>query len=99
MYFKCKNIILFVAASGPLLCDRWIFPAFGQDPKDFDIIVKKLPHTPDEWYDDWAERTITLDTPGAASPNIPRLGHQFVTHPIYPLDPKMSFITEVELYE
>ncbi len=96
---KCKNIILFVAASGPLLCDRWIFPAFGQDPKDFDIIVKKLPHTPDEWYDDWAERTITLDTPGAASPNIPSLGHQFVTHPIYPLDPKMSFIPEVELYE
>ena len=48
-------------------------------------------HTPDEWYDDWAERTITIDSPGAASPNIPTLGHRFVTRPIYPLDPDMTF--------
>ena len=96
---KCRNITIFVAASGPLLCDRWMYPAFGQDPKYFDVIVKKLPHTPDEWYDDWAERTLTIDVPGAASPNVQTLGHQFVTRPIYPLDPDMTFSPEVELYE
>ena len=96
---KCRNITLFVAASGPLLCDRWLYPAFGQDPKRFDVVVKKLPHTPDGWYDDWAERTITIDSPGAASPNIPTLGHRFVTRPIYPLDPDMTFTPEVEVYE
>ena len=96
---KCDNITIFVAASGPLLCDRWMYPAFGQDPKSFDIVVKKLPHTPDEWYDDWAERTLTIDVPGAASPNIQTLDHQFVTRPIYPLDPAMTFTPEVEVYE
>ncbi len=96
---KCRNLTLFVAADGPLLCDRWMYPAFGQDPQRFDVVVKKLPHTPDEWYDDWAERTITIDAPGAASPNIPTLGHRFVSRPIYPLDPDMTFTPEVEVYE
>ncbi|MDE2848722.1 MAG: M81 family metallopeptidase [Gemmatimonadota bacterium] len=96
---KCRNITIFVAASGPLLCDRWMYPAFGQDPKRFDVVVKKLPHTPDEWYDDWAERTLTIDSPGAASPNIPTLGHQYVPRPIYPLDPDMTCTPEVEVFE
>ena len=76
-----------------------MYPAFGQDPKRFDVVVKKLPHTPDEWYDDWAERTLTIDAPGAASPNIPTLGHRFVTRPMYPLDPDMTFTPEVEVFE
>ena len=96
---RCRNITLFVAASGPLLCDRLMYPAFGQDPKRFSVVVKKLPHTPDEWYDDWAERTLTIDVPGAASPNISTLGHRYVTRPIYPLDPGMTFTPEVEVYE
>ncbi len=92
------NITIFAAATGPVLCDRWMYSDFGQDPKTFDVIVQKLPHTPFEWYDEWAECNITVDVPGAASPNIPTLGHQFVPRPIYPLDPDMDYTPFVETY-
>jgi microcystin degradation protein MlrC len=96
---RLGNITVFLAADGPLLCDRWMYSDFGQDPQQFDVIIQKLPHTPYEWYDQWAVENLTIDVPGAASPNIPTLGHQFVTRPIYPLDPDMTFEPQVEMYE
>lgn len=96
---QCGNITIFLSTAGGTLCDRWMYSEFGQDPKNFDVVIQKLPHTPYEWYDEWAERTITIDAPGAASPNIPTLGHKYVSRPIYPLDPAMTFAPEVEVYE
>lgn len=96
---KSENITIFIAASGGILCDRWMYSDFGQDPRSFDVIVQKLPHTPFEWYDEWAERNLTIDSPGAASPNIPTLGHELVPRPIYPLDPDMTYVPYVETYE
>lgn len=95
---QCGNITIFMSVIGGTLCDRQLYPDFGQDPKQFDVIIQKLPHTPYEWYDEWAERTITIDSPGAASPNIPTLGHRFVPRPIYPLDPEMTYTPHVEVY-
>ena len=95
---RADNITIFLASEGPILCDRWMYDDFGQNPKGFDIIVQKLPHTPYEHYDEWAAKTITIDVPGAASPNIPSLGHRHVTRPIYPLDPDMTFAPQAELY-
>ena len=95
---KSGNITIFMAAAGGILCDRWMYSDFGQDPRSFDIIIQKLPHTPFEWYDEWAERNLTIDSPGAASPNIPTLGHQFVPRPIYPLDLDMTYTPYVETY-
>ena len=95
--FKAGNITIVAATEGSVLCDRWMYPDLGQDPKTFDIIVVKLPHTPHEWYDDWAVRNMTIDVPGAASPNIQTLGHKFVHRPIYPLDPHMDFTPQTEV--
>ena len=94
---QCDNITIFMSTEGGTLCDRWMYPDFGQDPETFDVVIQKLPHTPFEWYDEWAERTITIDVPGAASPNIPTLGHHLVPRPIYPLDPDMTFTPAVEV--
>ena len=30
---KCRNITIFLAASGPLLCDRWMYPALRPGPE------------------------------------------------------------------
>ncbi|MEE2709177.1 MAG: M81 family metallopeptidase [Gemmatimonadota bacterium] len=95
---QADNITIFMATEGGTLCDRWMYSDFGQDPKSFDVIIQKLPHTPYEWYDEWAERNMTIDVPGAASPNIPTLGHQYVPRPIYPLDPDMTYEPYVEVY-
>lgn len=95
---RTGNVTIVVATQGGILCDRWMYPDLGQDPKTFDIIVIKLPHTPYEWYDAWAVRNMTIDVSGAASPNIKTLGHKIVPRPIYPLDEDMAFSPQVEVF-
>lgn len=95
---KADNVTIVASTEGGILCDRWMYPELGQDPKKFDIIIVKLPHTPHEWYDAWAVRNMTIDVPGAASPNIKTLGHKFVPRPIYPLDEEMEFSPRVEVF-
>ena len=96
---RAGNITIVVATQGGILCDRWMYTELGQEPKTFDVIIQKLPHTPLEYYDEWAVRNMTIDVPGAASPNIKTLGHEIVPRPIYPLDEDMSFTPEVEVFE
>ena len=96
---RAGNITIVAATQGPILCDRWMYTELGQEPKTFDVIIQKLPHTPYEYYDEWAVRNMTIDVPGAASPNIKTLGHEIVPRPIYPLDEGMTFTPEVEVFE
>jgi microcystin degradation protein MlrC len=96
---RAGNITIVAATQGGILCDRWMYTALGQEPKTFDVIIQKLPHTPYEFYDEWAVRNMTIDVPGAASPNIKTLGHEIVPRPIYPLDEDMTFTPEVEVFE
>ena len=96
---RAGNITIVAATQGGILCDRWMYTELGQEPKTFDVIIQKLPHTPLEYYDEWAVRNMTIDVPGAASPNIKTLGHEIVPRPIYPLDEDMSFTPEVEVFE
>ena len=96
---RAGNITIVAATQGPILCDRWMYTELGQEPKAFDVIIQKLPHTPYEYYDEWAVRNMTIDVPGAASPNIKTLGHEIVPRPIYPLDEDMTFTPEVEVFE
>ena len=96
---RTGNIAIVAATQGGILCDRWMYPAVGQDPKTFDVIIQKLPHTPYEFYDEWAVRNMTIDVPGAASPNIKTLGHKIVRRPIYPLDEDMSYTPQVEIFD
>ena len=96
---RAGNITIVAATQGGILCDRWMYTELGQEPKTFDVIIQKLPHTPYEFYDEWAVRNMTIDVPGAASPNIKTLGHEIVPRPIYPLDEDMTFTPEVEVFE
>lgn len=96
---RAGNITIVAATQGGILCDRWMYTELGQEPKTFDVIIQKLPHTPLEYYDEWAVRNMTIDVPGAASPNIKTLGHEIVPRPIYPLDEDMTFTPEVEVFE
>jgi microcystin degradation protein MlrC len=95
---RSDNITIVVSAEPGVLCDYAMYLGLGQDPKKFDVVVIKLPHTPHHQYDAWAERNMTIDVLGAASPNIKRLGHKVVPRPIYPLDPEMSYDPFVEVF-
>ena len=95
---RAKNITIVVSTQSGVLCDYSMYLGLGQDPKKFDVIIVKLPHTPHDLYDAWAVRNMTIDVPGAASPNIKTLGHQIVPRPMYPLDEDMSFIPRVEIF-
>jgi len=95
---RTNNITIVVSTQPSVLCDYSMYLGLGQDPKKFDIIIIKLPHTPHHLYDAWAVRNMTIDVPGAASPNIKTLGHKIVPRPIYPLDEDMSFIPSVEVF-
>jgi microcystin degradation protein MlrC len=95
---RAKNITIVVSTQPGVLCDYSMYLGLGQDPKKFDVIIVKLPHTPYHLYDAWAVRNMTIDVPGAASPNIRTLGHEIVSRPMYPLDEDMSFIPHVEVF-
>ena len=95
---RTNNITIVVSTQPGVLCDYSMYLGLGQDPKKFDIIIIKLPHTPHHLYDAWAVKNMTIDVPGAASPNIRTLGHEVVPRPIYPLDEDMSFIPCVEIF-
>ncbi|MBV7340026.1 M81 family metallopeptidase [Chloroflexi bacterium TSY] len=94
---RTGSITIVVSAEPAVLCDYSMYFGIGQDPRHFDLVIIKLPHTPHEQYDAWAVRNLTIDVPGAASPNIKTLNHQLVSQPIYPLDEEMDFTPQVEI--
>ena len=61
-------------------------------------MVVKSPHCQPHFFDDWAERNIHVDVPGATSANLPTLGHRHCARPMFPLDPVPDFTPAVELY-
>ncbi|MCP8939110.1 M81 family metallopeptidase [Alsobacter sp. SYSU M60028] len=73
------------------LFDRAMYYANGLDPRDFDVIVVKSPHTEFHMYDQWVEKNFNIDIPGATSNNLPTLGHTICMRPMYPLDPGVEF--------
>lgn len=91
------NITLVVSRESAVLCEHAMYFSIGQDPRHFELVVIKLPHTPYEQYDAWAERNLTIDVPGAASPNVKTLNHQHVTRPLYPLDDDFAFTPQVDI--
>ena len=48
-----------------------MYYANGLDPRDFDLIVVKSPHTEYHMYDAWVEKNFNIDVPGATSANLP----------------------------
>ncbi len=80
------------------LFDRAMYYANGLDPRDFDLIVVKSPHTEFHMYDAWVENNFNIDIPGATSANLPTLGHTHCARPIFPLDENVTFTPQAVLY-
>src|SRR5581483_4436664 len=80
------------------LFDRAMYYANGLNPRDFDLIVVKSPHTEYHMYDAWVEKNFNVDLPGATSANLPTLGHTICARPIFPLDEDVPFTPKARLY-
>lgn len=80
------------------LFDRAMYYANGLDPRDFDLIVVKSPHTEYHMYDAWVEKNFNIDVAGSTSANLPTLGHTTCARPIFPLDPETTFSPQAAIY-
>jgi microcystin degradation protein MlrC len=92
------NFTLVVSSRGVNLYDRSFFFAHGQNPKNFDAVVVKSPHCQKHMYQDWCSAMVLIDAPGSSSANLPSLGHQRCPRPIFPLDPQVSFVPQIQLF-
>ena len=92
------NVTVVVMTRSVSLFDRAMYYAVGLNPRDFDLIVVKSPHTEYHMYDEWVEKNFNVDAPGATSANIRMLGHTICARPMYPLDEGVGFTPVATLY-
>ncbi len=91
--------ITLVVSSRPVhLFNRSLFLAHGQDPARFDIVIVKSPHCERRFFEDYADRMVNVDAPGATSANLPSLGHKRCARPMFPLDPDVKFVPRSEIF-
>ena len=92
------NFTVVVFSKTLSLFDRAMYYSNGLDPKDFDLIVVKSPHTEYHMYEGWVENLFNIDVPGATSANLPTLGHTICARPMYPLDEGVTFEPKAVMY-
>ena len=92
------SVTMVVLSLPAMLFDRALYYSNGLDPKDFDLIVVKSPHTEHHMYDAWVERNFNVDAPGATSADLRSLGHKVCARPIYPLDDDVVFTPATKIY-
>ncbi len=92
------NVTVVVMSRSVSLFDRAMYYACGLNPRDFDLIVVKSPHTEYHMFDEWAEKTFNIDAPGATSANLPTLGHTICARPMFPMDPIEKFTPSAAVY-
>jgi len=92
------NFTVVVFSKTLSLFDRAMYYSNGIDPKDFDLIVVKSPHTEYRMYDAWVEKNFNIDIPGSTSANLPTLGHTICARPIFPLDEGVEFTPRAVVY-
>ncbi|SEE67097.1 Microcystin degradation protein MlrC, contains DUF1485 domain [Rhizobiales bacterium GAS191] len=92
------DMTVLVMSRSVSLFDRAMYYANGLDPKDFDLIVVKSPHTEHHMFDAWTEKNFNIDVPGATSADLKSLGHTICARPIYPLDDGVTFTPKAMLY-
>jgi len=93
-----ENFTVVVLSRTVSLFDRAMYYSNGLDPRDFDLIVVKSPHTEYHMYDAWVEKNFNIDIPGATSANLPTLGHTVCARPIFPLDEGVTFTPNAQVY-
>jgi microcystin degradation protein MlrC len=92
------NVTMVVISKTVGLIDRSLYYANGLEPRDFDLIVVKCPHTEYQMYDAWVEKNFNIDAPGATSADLQSLGHTICARPVYPLDEGVTFTPAPVLY-
>ena len=92
------NFTIVVLSRTVSLFDRAMYYSNGLNPRDFDLIVVKSPHTEFHMYDAWVEKNFNIDAPGATSANLKSLGHTVCARPIYPLDEGVTFEPQAALH-
>lgn len=80
------------------LIDRALYYVNGLDPRDFDLIVVKCPHTEYQMYDAWVQKNFNIDAPGATSADLRSLGHRICGRPVFPLDDVPTYEPRAMLY-
>lgn len=93
-----ENFTVLVLSRPAFLFDRSLYYCNGLDPRHFDLIVVKSPHTEFHMYDRWVEKNFNVDAPGSTSANLSTLGHRQCTRPIYPIDADTPFIPHAATY-
>lgn len=93
------NITLVAMSRSVSLFDRAMYFVNGLDPRDFDLIVVKSPHTEYHMYDAWAARNFNIDAPGATSANLPGLGHTICARPMFPMETGIDFAPSATIHE
>ncbi len=92
------NFTVVVFSRSISLFDRAMYYASGLDPRDFDLVVVKSPHTEYHMYDAWVEKNFNIDVPGATSADLKSLGHTICARPMFPLDEGVGFQPAAKLY-
>ncbi|WP_342361817.1 M81 family metallopeptidase [Terrarubrum flagellatum] len=92
------NFTVLVMSRSVSLFDRAMYFANGLNPRDFDLIVVKSPHTEHHMFDSWSEKNFNIDAPGATSANLKSLGHTICARPMYPLDENVTFAPRAAIY-
>ncbi len=92
------NVTLVVLSKPAFLFDRALYYSNGLDPRDFDLIIVKSPHTEFHMYDAWVEKNFNVDAPGSTSANVASLGHKLCRRPIYPIEPETHFTPEPQIF-
>ena len=64
----------------------------------YHTVIVKSPHCEPEFYDKWVKENFNVDAKGATSANLISLGHKNCQRPMYPLDKKIDFKPEAEIY-
>ena len=96
---QADNLTIVVLSRTVSLFDRAMYTSNGLEPRDFDLIVVKSPHTEHHMYDAWAEKNFNIDAPGATSADLKSLGHTVCARPMFPLDETVAFTPQATLYE
>ena len=92
------NFIVVVISRTVGLIDRALYYANGLDPRAYDLVVVKCPHTEYQMYDAWVQKNFNIDAPGATSADLRSLGHRICGRPVFPLDEVPTYEPRAVLY-
>lgn len=96
---RFDNFAVVVMSASVSLFDRAMYFASGLDPRDYDLVVIKSPHTEYHMYDAWLAANFNVDAPGSTSADVASLGHTECARPMYPMELDTQFEPTALIYQ